>query len=264
MRHFRWLCRLLLAGLAVVVAGSSALRAQGDGGATVTDGGGTGVLESIYVPNLPNAPFSLTLHTEWVQPLRNGGTFTEVNQRPIMRDSAGRIYEERWLLVPKGSGIVSSMTTIQVDDPIAHKYFQCYVRQKVCELLPSVAGLGHYDPNRLKSGPLPNGKGSFLHEDLGAQSIAGMPVHAYRDTTTLDAGTLGNDVPMATVREFSYSPDLGVNLFSTLDAAQVGRQIFTVTELTTSEPDPKRFQPPEGYRIVDKRKPAEPASTQPQ
>ena len=234
----------------------SSLRAQEDGGATVTDGGGTGVLESIYIPNFPNAPFSLTLRTEWVQNLRNGGSFTEVNARPIMRDSAGRIYQERWLLVPKGSGIPSQMTTIQIDDPVAHLFYQCRVRQKICELYPAFAGLAHYDPNRLKSGPLQSGKGTFLHEDLGGQSFAGIAVHGYRDTTTLDAGTLGNDVAMATVREFRYSAELGFNLSSTLEAAQVGREVFLVDDLSVNEPDPKFFQPPAGFRIIDRRKPA--------
>ncbi len=235
------------------------LQAQEDGGAAVTDGGGTGVLESIYVPNFPNAPFSLTLRTEWVQTMRNGGTFTEVNARPILRDSAGRIYQERWLLVPKGSDIPSKMTAIQIDDPIAHLFYTCFVRQKVCELSSSVQGLGHYDPNRFKSGPLKNGKGSFLHEDLGAGSFAGLPVHSYRDTTTLDAGTLGNDMAMLTVREFRYSTELGFNLTSVLETAQVGKQVFTVEDLSTSEPDPRYFQAPAGYRIVDKRKPVSPA-----
>ena len=234
-------------------------RAQDDGNTTLTDGGGTGILQSIYVPNLPNAPFSLTLHTEWVQSLRNGGTYTLVNARPIMRDSAGRIYEERWLLTPKGSDIPSQMTLIQVDDPVAGKFYNCSVHQKVCVLQYSVAGLAHYDPTLLKSGPLKSGKGTFLHEDLGTDSVAGLLVHAYRDTTTLNAGVLGNDAPMATIREFRYSPELGFNLSSTLDAAQTGRQVFTVTELTTTAPDPKFFQPPEGYKIVDKRKPAAPA-----
>ncbi len=250
--------------LALMAAGLSlshppSLRAQADGGVTSTDGGGTGVLESIYIPNLPNAPFSLALRTEWVHTLPNGGTFTEVNARPIMRDRAGRIYQERWLLVPKGSGIPSQMTTIQVDDPVAHIFYQCRVRQKVCELYTSVAGLGHYDPTRLKSGPLKDGKGTFLHEDLGEQSFAGLPVHGYRDTTTLDAGALGNDMPMASVREFRYSAELGFNLYSVLEAAQVGREIFTVEGLSTGDPDRKFFAPPEGYKLIDKRKPASPA-----
>jgi hypothetical protein len=82
-----------------------------------------------------------------------------------------------------------------------------------------------------------------------------MPAHSYRDTTTLNAGVLGNDAPMATIREFSYSSELGFNLASSLDAPQVGHQIFTVTELNTSEPDAKYFEPPAGYRIVDHHKP---------
>ena len=61
---------------------------------------------------------------------------------------------------------------------------------------------------------------------------------------------------MATVREFSYSSTLGFNLASTLDAAQVGHQVFTVTDLNTTEPDAAYFQPPEGYRVVDHRKAA--------
>lgn len=130
---------------------------------------------------------------------------------------------------------------------------------KICELRGSVAGLAHYDPTRLVSGPLKNGKGSFLHEDLGAQTYAGMPVHGYRDTYTLNAGTLGNDVAMATVRKFRYSPELGFNLTSTLSAPQLGREMFTVSELETNEPDPKFFQPPVGYRVIDKRKPPIPA-----
>ncbi len=263
MRRVRSICFPLLAAAILSLTCSLSLGAQEDGGGTVTDGGGRGVLESIYVPNFPNAPFSLTLHTEWVQTMRNGGTFTEVNSRPILRDSAGRIYMERWLLVPKGSTMTSIMTTIQVDDPVAGKFFQCYVRQKVCELGISVMGLAHYDPARLQSGPLKSGKGTFLHEDLGAGNVAGMPVHGYRDTTTLNAGTLGNDTDMVTVREFQYSPELGFNLSSTLDAAQVGRQVFTVSELTTTEPEPKFFQPPEGYKIIDKRKPTSPAAPVP-
>ena len=231
------------------------LHAQADGGFTPTDGGGGGVLESIYVPNLPHAPFTFTLRTEWIQTLRNGGTFTVVNARPLMRDSAGRIYQERWLLTPKGTDIRSQMTTIQIDDPVAHKFYNCFVRQKVCEIQTSVFGLGHYDPNRLQSGPLKDGKGTFLHEDLGSTSVAGVLVHTYRDTITLNIGVLGNDAPMATVREFSYSSDLGFNLLSSLDSGQVGHQVFTATDLNTNEPDPKFFLPPEGYKIIDRRKP---------
>jgi hypothetical protein len=254
-------CFLIFACLALAclpLTHAQGTNTQGTDAPSRSDGGGRGVLESIYIPNLPNAPFSLTLHTEWIKPLSTGGTFTVTNDRPIVRDSEGRIYMERWRLTPKGSNIPSQMSAIQIDDPIAHKFYTCFVRQKVCELQKSVQGLAHYDPNRLQSGPLPGRNGSFLHQDLGASYFGDMPVHTYRDTTTLNPGVLGNDAPMATVREFSYSAELGFNLASTLDSAQVGKQVFTVTKINTNEPDPKFFQPPEGYRILDQRKPESP------
>jgi hypothetical protein len=114
--------------------------------------------------------------------------------------------------------------------------------------------MARFEPGRFKSGPLKDGKGTRTQEDLGAQFFAGLPVHEYRDTMTLNAGVLGNDMPMSTVRQYRFCAELGFNLTSVLEAPQIGRQTFTVTEITTSEPDPSFFQPPQGYKVVDHRK----------
>jgi hypothetical protein len=45
-----------------------------------------------------------------------------------------------------------------------------------------------------------------------------------------------------------------------LDAPQLGRETFTVTEISTTEPDASFFQPPQGYKVVDHRKAAAPAN----
>jgi hypothetical protein len=222
-----------------------------------SDGGGQEVLQSIAVPHLAHAPFSLTLETEWIRPLNNGGTFTVVNKRPIKRDSSGRIYQERWLLSPKNSNVPSRMSWIQIADPVAHTFYQCNAFQHVCELLNlRESAVLQYQPSPSKSGPLPDGRGSHLHEDLGPQFFAGLPVHGYRDTTTLNSGVMGNDLPMSIVREYRYSSELGINLTSMLDSPPIGRQIFTVREIDTNEPDSTYFLPPQGYSVVDHRKPA--------
>jgi hypothetical protein len=36
------------------------------------------VMQSIYVPAIADAPFSATVHAEWIKPLGNGGTMTLV------------------------------------------------------------------------------------------------------------------------------------------------------------------------------------------
>lgn len=90
------------------------------------DGGVNEMMESIVVSANPRAPFTLLLETEWVRMLADGGTITLVNKRRIARDEAGRIYQERWFLVPKNGNIESEMTTVQISDPAAHTLYNCF------------------------------------------------------------------------------------------------------------------------------------------
>src|SRR3984893_19571683 len=94
------------------------------------DGGTREVLESIVIPPKAKAAFSLVLQTEWVKTLYDGGTITSVHQRRIARDGAGRIYQERWLLVPKNGREESQMTTIQISDPNNHTLYNCFMDQR--------------------------------------------------------------------------------------------------------------------------------------
>lgn len=220
-----------------------------------SDGGTRQRLESIFVPPIRNAPFSLTLETEWSRPLSGGGSFTLVNRRHIVRDSAGRIYQERWILVPKGGKIESTMNWIQIADPAKHIYYNCDVVNKVCTSMPyGDSRTKVYKPLIGASGPLPDGDGFQNHEDLGTGNLQGLTTVGYRDTKVINPGVFGNDQPMTTTREFWYSPKLGINLLSTLDSPQAGKQVFTVTEISTDEPDPKFFSIPDGYTVHEHAK----------
>ncbi len=219
----------------------------------VPDGGTSGRMESIFIPPKAGAPFSFTLVTEWSRLLGNGGTFTLTNERHIVRDSKGRIYQERWILVPKGSQIKSYMDVFQITDPEQHTWYNCITAIKVCDLYPyRLTTADKFQPAIGKSGPLPNGNGFRLHEDLGLNSTEGEETHGYRETTTINAGVMGNDKPMVATREFWYSPRLAVNLISTVDDPQSGKQVFTVKELSTSEPELGFFEVPGEYKIVDR------------
>ncbi len=220
----------------------------------VQDGGTSGRMESIFIPPKAGAPFSFTLATEWSRPLGSGGTFTLANERRIVRDSKGRIYQERWILVPKGGKLKSSMDVFQITDPEQHTWYNCITANKVCDLYKySRTTTENYQPAILPSGPLPNGDGVRQSEDLGLGSAEGVETHGYRETTTVNVGVMGNDQPMIAVREFWYSPQLAINLVSMVDNPQTGKQVFTAKEITTSEPDLTYFAIPEGYHVVDRR-----------
>jgi hypothetical protein len=80
-----------------------------------------------------------------------------------------------------------------------------------------------------------------------------LETHGYRETITINAGVMGNDEPMVVMREFWFSPQLGFNLKSIVDAPDTGRQVFTVKNLSTSEPEPSFFEIPGDYKVIDRR-----------
>lgn len=218
------------------------------------DGGYDGPLQSIFVPPKAGAPFSLTLSTEWTRALGNGGSFTLANERRIVRDAMGRIYQERWILVPKGGAIKSCMNVFQITDPELHTWYNCETATKVCELLTyHLTTTDTYLPATGTSGPLPDGKGSRLHEDLGMSSTEGVETHGYRETLTLNPGVVGNDAPMVTTREFWWSPELALNLVSIVDSPQFGKQVFRAKDVSTTPPEPGLFVVPDDYNVVDHR-----------
>jgi hypothetical protein len=170
-----------------------------------------------------------------------------------VRDSKGRIYQERWILVPKGGKIKSRMDIFQITDPDEHTWYNCITATKVCDLYPyRLTTQDKFQPAIGTSGPLPDGNGFRQHEDLGLSSTQGVDTHGYRETMTINAGVMGNDKPMVSIREFWYSPHLAVNLISTVDDPQSGKQVFTVKELSTSEPEPSFFEVPGEYKIIDR------------
>jgi hypothetical protein len=104
-----------------------------------------------------------------------GGTITLVNERPIVRDSKGRIYQERWALVPKYGKVKSQKMVIQIADPNQHTLYSCAPYQHICELET-------YDPTHALAAPeprkpIPNGtlvQDHLTVEDLGTRRIAGV------------------------------------------------------------------------------------------
>ena len=222
--------------------------------ARAQDGGTREVLESIVIPPLANAPFSGTLATEWARPMADGGTYTLANKRRIVRDSAGRIYEERWMLVPKGSDVKSSMNFIQIADPNNHTLYTCSTSKKICDLTEyrppqSAAFEGEEPPAR----SFQTKDASQTVEDLGMKNLLGVDTVGTRQTTTIKSGVVGNDRPFQIVLEFWHSPRLGFNLQCIRSDPRIGTQTFTFTELDTTNPDPQLFAVPEGYQVVDQQ-----------
>jgi hypothetical protein len=240
----------------IIFAFSAAAAAQQEWSPeTQMDGGVSQVLQSIYIPPMHDAPFTATVHTEWARPLAGGGSETGVNQRKVARDRDGRIYEERWLLVPKNGNVKSEMNVVQIYDANKHSGYDCFLlgrKHGKCELKD-------YSPSphaevAVKTGPLPRNAGYRSHEDLGVKYIEGVETTGTRDTTVVNPGVMGNDQPMTFMREYWHSAKLGINLISIVSDPRFGKQTFILTDVSVTEVDPKYFQLPDGFAIDDQRK----------
>lgn len=220
------------------------------------DGGVREVLESIVIPPIANAPFFATLDTESVKYTADGASMTFENRRHIGRDGRGRIYEERWYLVPKNSNVRSEMNWIQIADPKQRTLYNFSPQKHICDLLK-------YDPEDdlsvasarpQKTHTVQNDDGSQTWEDLGANNLAGVDTVGTRETTVTNPGVMGNDLPLTSVSEYWHSDRFGINLLSMRSSPFFGKETFTITELTPGEPEARLFELPAGYTIHDQRK----------
>jgi hypothetical protein len=95
--------------------------------------------------------------------------------------------------------------------------------------------------------------GTMKSESLGTQIVSGFDAQGTRETTTLNGDRVGADRPLTITKEFWYSPKLGLNLSTKRIDPRAGIESFTVTDISTAEPDPALFELPATARIIDRR-----------
>jgi hypothetical protein len=206
---------------------------------------------SIAVPPISNAPFTATVTTVWVRTLDGGATITVQNRRTIARDTSGRVFQERRNLFPPGDPRSSLIARLEFADPRARAMYVCWPAAQECDIQryfpqPALA-------RAVPAGPIDNGNAFLVREGLGTDSIDGVTVVGTRETTTIQAGALGNDQAVQIVKEFWYSSQLGLNLIEKRQDPRYGKQTFTVSDINLGEPASRLFELPAGFRIVDKR-----------
>jgi len=218
------------------------------------DGGTLEQFNSILLPPVPHAPFSSNVTAEWTKVLEDGSTQTVQNHRLVVRDSRGRIYQERRRLIPRDSPAEPDLERIEISDPSTHEKYFCRPAVHVCTLADYVGP----QPTSAQPVDVEEDKyGTLTREELGKTSVNGVDAIGTRETRTLNPGAIGNDRVISIVKEIWYSPQLGINVSVKRIDPRHGTQIINATEIVQGDPDPKLFSIPAGYSVVDKREKGE-------
>ncbi len=213
------------------------------------DGGTLQRIQSIDIPTISNAPFSAVVVTEWTRIMPDGSTALMKNHRTVARDSVGRVFEERRYFSPDGDKQMTVLEQMEYKDPTLHQLIMCMVRTRVCSVYT------RYFATTLSQATPPTAAQSAANgtkwEDLGKKVVDDVEVVGSHEVMTVPVGAIGNEKEQPVVKEFWYSPRLGINVTTKrFDPRASAVQNFYVTAINQGEPDAQLFHPPAGYRMV--------------
>lgn len=228
----RWLFSLCIVILAVVIIIPSA-GAQGP---------------DIFVTPIPNNPFTGKVNVERSFIQKDGSMVKSATAREIGRDSRGRIFNEIRALVPAGSNETPQLVGVHIYDPQTRTSTMVNFRSRIVrtgtvnrppEMVPpsflsASSGLNTLPQNQFTR-----------EEDLGNKVMDGLPVHGVRQSQTIASASGGKDIVITD--EYWYSEDLRINLMIKHNDPRKGGVTMRVTQVNRAEPDPARFEIPEGF-----------------
>jgi hypothetical protein len=233
------------------------------------------------------APYSGNAVTETTQALADGNRIVNRTTAAVYRDGEGR--ERREQSIPNIGPFTAQgapPTTIFLSDPVAGVHYSLNPNEKTAIKLPvpqvspfppmppggrgefnvmvqrvrvagMTAGVSMVPPmagpqvmiyNKSTAGQAPDPP---TVEQLGTKVVEGVQAEGMRTTITIPAGQIGNDKPLQIVDEVWRSPDLQVIVHSEHSDPRMGSTVYSLQNISRSDPSPTLFQVPADYTIKD-------------
>ena len=247
-------------------------------------GGNFGFISERLVGGNPvkGAPYSAQAVTETTQTLADGNRIVQKSTATLYRDSAGRERREEILpMIGPFAAQGDAPQIISISDPVTGVNYSLNPKEKVAVKLPtpppgppgvpgaSVSGGANVNfdvfVNRPTAGVAVGAAGPHVMiyksgtgpgtapnvEQLSSKIIEGLQADGTRTTITIPAGQMGNDRPIDIVDEQWRSPELQVTVLSKHSDPRMGETVYSLTNVSRSEPSPALFQVPPDYTIKD-------------
>lgn len=208
------------------------------------------------------APYSADETTQSVQTLADGNHITRTTTAHIDRDSQGRVRRE--VTLPAPGNDAQPHTLITISDPVAGITYSLDPQTKTAlKMTPPPGAAAKFAKFKTTVMEAPAGGHARIeyrdmqraapttHEDLGTQNIAGVNAKGTRQTTTIPANAIGNDMPIVITSERWFSPDLQIEVKSVRNDPRMGETTYSLANVNRTEPDPSLFQVPADYTVKE-------------
>jgi hypothetical protein len=230
-------------------------------------------------------PFCGTITSEHTQSFADGNRIHTTESSTLCRDSQGRIRREAEINLLGASPQKDLPKIVTIVDPVAGVRYMLDSNMKIARkmplepfALPGEAEAGARTSGRMAvvmKGEAVNatgGPGNVMYysttamaknagpaqnppnvENLGDQTINGIHATGTRVTTTIPAGSMGNEQAILVQSETWSSPELKATVMTRHTDPWAGELKTQLTNVSNSEPDPSMFTIPSDYKIVDEK-----------
>jgi hypothetical protein len=212
-------------------------------------------------------PYSADVSSQSVQSFADGNTISRSTTGRVARDSQGRTYTQETI----NGGFVGAngpMVVTFITDPVAgYDYVLNATKKTATRIQRHTPGQNGGQPG---DGPGPGMRGRRRGEgdamggpggsgdrpnvqtnDLGTQTIAGVPAKGKSVSHTIPAGAIGNSQPIVSSGETWTSPDLQVIVLAKRNDPRMGQSTYALQNIQRAEPPASLFQVPSDYTVQD-------------
>jgi hypothetical protein len=249
MTHVRIAVGVVGLMLAASFAGAQSTAAGSGTGEVVSNGS---LIHTLVAAPVIGQPYSATQVHETKRKLADGTTISHKGHHFVARDSAGRVRVEMRMANGENGG--PDTVLVFVSDPVAHTVTTFMTGPKVNKMA-SVAKIPEDRKQTVAAVPVVATRESMrpqpviTTEDLGAQTMQGLPVSDVKTTTIVPAGRSGNDAPITKTHEVWTSPDLKLVMKEQWEDPRSGERTIELRDFSRGEPDAALFREPKGYAV---------------
>lgn len=244
------LIRVMAGFLALTIACAGAQTPANDATKEVIANGG--LIHTLLAAPVAGQPYTAVQVQKTKRVLQDGTTIAHQGHHSVARDSAGRVRVERRMeRTPDGQETVM----VFVLDPVAHTMMIWTTGPKTTKVATLIR-LPEQKQDAVKpaqtqavtdSRPQP----VVTTEDLGADTLQGLPVTVSKTTTVVPAGRSGNDAPITKTHEVWTSQDLKLVMKEQWEDPRTGERTVELDKFSRAEPDAALFRAPTGYATKD-------------
>jgi hypothetical protein len=221
-------------------------------------------LESVDVGKpVLNAPYSAEAVTEVIQTLADGNRIEQRTSAIVARDSRGRTRREQHGIALGALVARAESPIVTITDPATGTHLNLNQDAKIARRSQSIGSLPSTSSNGVGSGVAAWDAGFAARESspqvrtrkLGTKEVEGVRVDGTETTVTIQAGAMGNKLPIQLVSERWYSPELKVVVMTRRIDPRFGETRFRLTNIVRGEPPAHLFEVPSDFRIEDRQRP---------